>query len=253
MDSSALLAPDAQSDEWLSATMRDPEFIARARSTLTTAKRIHIANALATPAAERLYRALLEAEWSAIFNGAQSAHQITSNQIGAINPRQQEQALQDIHARACGGFQFLYDCYHITQRIEAGAEPPGPLSDFVAALNAPDTLEILRSLTGDPRIVSVNAQATRYRPGHFLTEHDDDIAGRDRLFAYVFNFTPAWRADWGGLLNFIGKDGHVQEAYTPAWNALNIFPVGQPHAVSFVAPFAGAFRYSITGWMRAAR
>jgi SM-20-related protein len=66
------------------------------------------------------------------------------------------------------------------------------------------------------------------------------------------NFTPAWKSDWGGLLQFIDEDGHVAEAYAPAFNALNILRVPQKHAVSYVTPFAGAGRYSITGWLRGA-
>ena len=95
-----------------------------------------------------------------------------------------------------------------------------------------------------------DAQATRYRPGDFLTAHDDDVAGKHRLYAYVLNFTPAWRPDWGGLLAFHDADGHVSEAYTPTFNALNIFRVPQQHAVTQVASFAGAQRLSITGWIR---
>ena len=66
----------------------------------------------------------------------------------------------------------------------------------------------------------------------------------------MLNLTPDWRTDWGGLLAFIDEDGHVAEAYRPSYNALNIFRVPQRHAVSFVAPFAGAPRLSITGWIR---
>ena len=106
------------------------------------------------------------------------------------------------------------------------------------------------TLTGDPRCAYADAQATRYRPGDFLTAHDDDVAGKKRLYAFVLNFTPAWRPDWGGLLAFHDADGHVSEAYTPTFNALNIFRVPQQHAVTQVASFAGAERLSITGWIR---
>jgi Rps23 Pro-64 3,4-dihydroxylase Tpa1-like proline 4-hydroxylase len=108
-------------------------------------------------------------------------------------------------------------------------------------------------VTGDERIAYVDAQATRYRPGHFLTEHTDDVAGKQRLYAYVLNLTPAWRIDWGGLLLFHAPDGHVAEAYCPRFNALNVFAVPQAHSVSVVAPFAPAHRLSVTGWLRAAR
>ena len=68
--------------------------------------------------------------------------------------------------------------------------------------------------------------------------------------AYVLNFTPRWSPDWGGILNFIDRDGHVAEGYTPAFNALNVFRVPQLHSVSCVSPYAQAGRYSITGWLR---
>lgn len=239
-------------DAWLAENVRDPQFLDRARAALGSAKRLHIPNVLKRSAADRVHQALVATDWRTVLNGANTAHELSADRLASIDPRQQEQMLKEAHARAQVDFQFIYDYYHITQNLATGQEPPGAFADFVAMLNAPDTLELLRKLTGEPRIVSVNAQATRYRPGHFLTQHDDDVQGRDRLFAYVFSFTPVWRADWGGLLMFIGEDGHVKEGYTPAWNALNIFPVGQAHAVSLVAPYAGAFRYSITGWMRGA-
>lgn len=237
-----------RADAWLSENMRDPHFLEGARNTLKTANRIHIQNVLADVPAKQLYDALVAASWNAAFNTPGAVQLLSEQRVAAIDPGQRESGLKDIHARAQGGFQFLYDCHPIPQHLMSGSAAPNPLSDFVRTLNSPETLELLKTLTGDRRIVSVSAQATRYRPGHFLTEHDDNVAGETRLFAYVFNFTPTWHADWGGLLTFFRRDGHVQEAYTPAWNALNVFPVGQPHAVSFVAPFAGAFRYSITGW-----
>jgi Rps23 Pro-64 3,4-dihydroxylase Tpa1-like proline 4-hydroxylase len=37
---------------------------------------------------------------------------------------------------------------------------------------------------------------------------------------------------------------------SPRFNALHLFKVPQRHSVSLVAPFAGAPRLSITGWLR---
>ena len=86
-----------------------------------------------------------------------------------------------------------------------------------------------------------------------LTAHSDDIEGKNRLFAYVLNFTPTWKPDWGGLLAFIDGDGHISEAYTPAFNALNIFKVPQMHTVTQVAGYAGAERavdHRLVCWRR---
>ena len=140
--------------------------------------------------------------------------------------------------------------------VEGGQRKGGPLAPIEAVydlLNSAPFLAFIRALTGDSRAAYVDAQATRYRPGDFLTAHDDDVEGKNRLFAYVMNFTPAWRADWGGLLAFHDADGHVAEAYTPTFNALNIFRVPQVHAVTQVASFAAGPRLSITGWIRERR
>ena len=147
----------------------------------------------------------------------------------------------------------MFDSFRVSDLIESGTVVEGALGRLFSTLNSEAFLALMRELTGDPRIAYLDAQATRYRPGHFLTSHDDDVAGKNRLFAYVINLTPNWCVDWGGLLMFVDEDGHVAEAYTPRWNALNIMRVPQSHAVSVVAPFAAGARYSVTGWMRSQR
>ena len=66
----------------------------------------------------------------------------------------------------------------------------------------------------------------------------------------MLNLTPRWRAEWGGQLQFLNTEGEVTESLIPVFDTLNVFRVPQSHAVSVVAPFAGAPRYSITGWWR---
>lgn len=109
-------------------------------------------------------------------------------------------------------------------------------------------LAALREITGDPRIASCEAQATRFLPGHVLTAHSDRDAAENRLWAFVLNFTRPWKPDWGGLLLFHGPDGHVEQGFTPGFNTLNLFRVPQPHAVSQVASFAQGQRLAISGW-----
>ena len=125
------------------------------------------------------------------------------------------------------------------------------LRDAVAFLNGERFLTFARNLTGFQDIAFADAQATLYGPGHFLTLHDDAVEGKNRRAAYVLNLTENWREDWGGYLNFFDKVGNIEAAYKPAFNALNIFAVPAAHSVGLVAPFAGALRCSITGWLRA--
>ncbi|MBT8130931.1 MAG: 2OG-Fe(II) oxygenase, partial [Gammaproteobacteria bacterium] len=66
----------------------------------------------------------------------------------------------------------------------------------------------------------------------------------------VLNLTPVWKNHWGGALVFPGAEDQESSLMLVKFNALNIFSVPQKHYVSYVAPFAGEHRYSITGWFR---
>ncbi|MFN3521499.1 MAG: 2OG-Fe(II) oxygenase [Phenylobacterium sp.] len=173
--------------------------------------------------------------------------------LQAMPPERRRELDAAVQATAREGFQYLFDAWRLSDEMDAGRRQGGalaPLESLYEFLNGPVFLGFIRALTGEPRVDFCDAQATRYRPGDFLTAHDDDVEGKKRLFAYVLNFTPAWRADWGGLLAFHDADGHVAEAYVPRFNALNIFRVPQAHAVTQVASFAGGDRLSVTGWIR---
>ncbi len=164
---------------------------------------------------------------------------------------EQIRILSKVHGEARDGFQFIFDRW----RIDVGGRPspaaPDLLADLHRRFNSPEFLAFARALTGDDRIAYVDAQATRFLPGHFLNRHSDQLDRAGRLYAYVLNLCPRWRIEWGGLLQFLDDDGDVAETLTPGFNALNLFRVPQPHAVSMVSPFAGAPRLSITGWWRA--
>ncbi len=158
-----------------------------------------------------------------------------------------------VRTAAAAGFSYLFDNYALAEEIEGGTRLGLAVEQVYDALNSPAGLKWLRLITGEPRCAYVDAQATRFLAGHFLTQHDDDVSGKDRLFAYVLNLTPEWRADWGGLLLFTDGDGHVSEGYTPAFNALNLLRVPQEHLVTEVASYAPGARLSITGWIRSRR
>ena len=123
-------------------------------------------------------------------------------------------------------------------------------AQLCAFLNSPEFIDFARRVTGVGEISLVDAQATLYEAGDFLTVHDDDVAGKNRVAAYVRGLAPKWCADWGGVLQFIAGDGHVAEGYVPPFNSLNILRVPQAHSVSMVAPFTPVGRYSVTGWFR---
>lgn len=185
------------------------------------------------------------------FNDGSKVYNLTADHIDGISSEDRIALCDHIDARARQSFQFVYNTFRIDEARDAGFCDPALLFHFLDFLNTPVFLDFARAVTGCRDIAFADAQATMFRGGHFLTQHTDDVKGKNRRAAYVFNFTPKWRADWGGILTFTDRDGHVVEGYTPTYNALNIFRVPQPHLVSYVTPFAGAARLSITGWLRA--
>jgi Rps23 Pro-64 3,4-dihydroxylase Tpa1-like proline 4-hydroxylase len=154
------------------------------------------------------------------------------------------------YAGAQKGFQYLYENYPVYDAYHAGecASPFDQLFDF---LNSGAFLAFTRTVTGHRDITFADAQLTRFGPGDFLTVHNDDVDGKDRRAAFVLNMTPEWEADWGGILQFFDRHKHVEGGFTPCFNALNIFSIPKPHAVSQVSTFSRRARYSITGWLRA--
>jgi len=209
--------------------------------------RVHVPNVLTDASAASLFHALQhETAWTVTLNkGANflDVEKASPEERGRL-------ALGAMERARSGGFHYIYDNHRLSRNGEPYGDPHHYLAKVVAFLNAPHVLSFMREVTGLADIAWTDAQATLYRPGDFLTAHDDKTGGHKRLAAYVLNMTPAWRADWGGVLQFIDARGHVEEGYVPAFNALNIFRVPAIHAVSQVASY-GALRYSVTGWFHA--
>lgn len=212
--------------------------------------RIHIPNVLEAASARAVGDALASeaVPWTRSVTVNGNPYDIGLPTLAAMPADRAAQFRSAVDEAARSGFQYEFDAWRLSDVVEAGARPGGAL-----APPGREFLDFIRRLTGEPRVAYADAQATRYTAGHFLTAHDDDVEGKNRLFAHVLNFTADWRADWGGLLLFHDADGHVSEGYTPTFNALNIFRVPQAHAVSQVASFVTASRYSITGWIRSRR
>lgn len=223
---------------------------AQAREQLVQGGRVHIGGALDERFALALRDAVAAAPWSLALNTGAQGREFLPEHIARLDPGQATRLGQVVQSGAERGFQYLSDSYRISTLYDEGHVREGLLADLYEAFNSPAMLARWRDLTGDAAICYADMQATRYRPGHFLTTHDDDLPEKGRRYAYVLNLTQGWNPDWGGLLLFHGPGGHIAEGYAPAWNALNVFRVKQPHAVSLVAPFAAVDRLSITGWLR---
>lgn len=215
-------------------------------------RRVHIKPFLADECAERLHAFLREnSDWMLVVNQGEKLFELNRDAQAAMTPERHAKLDTAVYAAARNGFQFRFNSIRVPDGAAARSADSTLLNRFAQFMTSEPVMALLRRVTGAADIAFADAQATAYGPSHFLTAHDDDVAGKNRRAAYVYNLTPQWRIDWGGLLMFHRADGHVAEGYTPGFNALNIFAVPQPHSVSFVNPIAPWRRISITGWLRA--
>jgi SM-20-related protein len=168
--------------------------------------------------------------------------------IQAVGP----EALNAEHARALtrarDGFAYIYLSYPMITAYLEGWDRGHPVHAVSELINGP-LLEVFRQVTGVGSILKADAQATLYRPGDFLSLHDDG-KGEGRIAAYTLGLTRAWRPDWGGQLLFHDADGEITRGLAPAFNCLTMFSTPRSHSVAPVAPYAGAPRLSIVGWAR---
>ena len=211
------------------------------------ASRIHIQNVLTQESAERLHLCLRE----------ETPYGLCVNIGGTVRTlrdltptERQHCAIAAWREVGTAGFRFLFDMHVLSLNGEPYSDPGHYWSKTVSFLNGADFLELAREITGIEGIDFADAQATLYRGGDFLTVHDDDVPGTKRLAAYVLSFTPVWRPEWGGLLEFLDRSSQIEMGYMPGFNTLKLFRVPMAHHVSMVAPYGGYGRYSITGWLR---
>lgn len=213
--------------------------------------RLHIENFLAPAGAIRLHRFLKGSrDWRLIINQGEKLFELDRAAQASLSSEARVALDRAVHAAARYDFQYMYESIRVPDDEKERRERGDALNAFASFLSSPKVISVLREIIGSQAVDFADAQATAYGLGHFLSVHDDDVPGKNRHAAYVFGLTEAWRIDWGGLLMFHRSDGHVEEAFAPTFNTLNLFAVPQPHSVSMVAPFAAARRYSVTGWLR---
>ena len=122
------------------------------------------------------------------------------------------------------------------------------LKQFARFLHSEAFLTLMREITGLKNLTHAWIEATRYQSCCFLGGHADDHNPLNRA-AFVFNLTPHWELDWGGLLILDNKQSHPV-ILPPTGNSLSLFTTPRDHLVSVVSPGAKAKRYSINGFLR---
>jgi len=211
-------------------------------------KRVRIDNVLESSLAQKLCDSVSKLQYTHAFfqNGVNQS--ITHQQLHSMSSQNKQRFFKLLYSDAAKGVGFFYGRHQISLGSEVDDSLLYKVFDW---LNAPHTLEIIKTITGMNDITNTSAQATQYVPGHYLTRHNDVNHQEQRRVAYVLSMSKQWHPDWGGLLQFYQANGTPKDAWAPQFNSMALFDVNHVHGVSYVAPYATQARYSITGWFRA--
>lgn len=188
-------------------------------------------------------------DWTLVMNAGDKVFEMPCQAEAALTPEQRATLDAKLAEAATLGFQYRYDSIRVPDEQSARDRGGTALDRFASFMSSRDVVALLTMITG-ATIDFADAQATGYRPGHFLTGHDDHVTGKNRSAAYVFGLTPRWRIEWGGLLLFHGEGATVDHGFVPAFNVLRLFRVPAQHSVSQVVSHAPERRLSVTGWLR---
>lgn len=220
----------------------------RAEQEFAKEQRARLLNILDDSSAQGIYKALSS---EVVFDVALTQGNQTLNlsplEWSNLSPERRKTMLQESQNAARQGIGFIYGRKNLSGIDKSNST----LENLNQWLNSEDVLAWVRQISGHDDIIAASAQATKYVPGHYLTRHSDVHPVEQRRVAYVISFTPEWHPDWGGLLQFYDNDGTPNISWAPGYNSISLFDVKHIHSVSYVTPFAGANRLSVTGWFRA--
>lgn len=216
---------------------------------LADKKRVQIPNFFTEETADLLHKLIIGNQtWFLAYNEFDNYYESPKADLDKAPAHIKSQFMQSIYKRAVDNFQYVFWQYFISQAVQNNEEPGHPLHALHHWGNSEGFLNLMRSLTQEPKVKWSDVFISKYDPGHFLTKHDDTHKKNDRVVAYTIGMTKNWDANWGGHLAFLDATGNVTEGLIPEFNTLNVFHNPQDHMVQIVGPNAGSPRYSILGW-----
>ena len=209
---------------------------------------LRISNFLHPEFAKQIYKCLSnEVDWGLACNiGGKNKIYLNCSDVNELSLEDQEK----LQSQKNQSYEFIYNTYMIVTSYIEQRDPGHFFYKMLEWINSVESIGYFRSLIKDDSLVKMSAQATRYLPGHFLTQHNDENAEESRMYAYVLGFSKDWNPDWGGLLNILDENGKITKTLIPEYNSLSIFKVPQNHFVSLVSPLAKNERIAITGWLQ---
>ena len=211
---------------------------------------VQVPDLLEAESAEWLELALEhDTPWHLSLNTRDGGQMLSPQDMAAMGRDALAPYVQSALADGQKGFSFVYLAYPIIEAFLDGRDPGHATHILMQFFNDTAFMDFARAVTGEAGVTKIDAQATWYRPGDFLTQHDDTGVG-ERRAAYTLGLARDWRPDWGGQLLFHDEAGDITRGFKPGFNVWTVFKTPRLHSVAPVAAYAGGRRRSVTGWLR---
>ena len=224
--------------------------VAAIRQDFAARGRVRIPELLVEEPLRALHGAIVaRADWRQLMNMPSGVLELSRDDRAAMTEDERRALYRQIDERACLGFQYRYEGLRVPP---PDADDADSLQRFAQLMAGPAMLRFLGQIIDRDGLGFTEGQATAYAPGDFLTCHDDEVQGRNRVAAFVLGMTPRWRPEWGGLLLFHADDDAHVTGHVPRFNTLDLFSVPQRHSVSTVTTAAPGRRLALTGWLSTA-
>jgi SM-20-related protein len=212
---------------------------------------VKLESALSNDTASLIYANIAKQEqWNLVFRNNGIHQDLNNLAVERWDDKEKNNLTELVHTQAVNAFQYFYETIPIYDIYYDKLMPKHFFNDIVKFLNSEETLNFFREILEAPEITFLDAQITRFKAGHFLNRHNDNVKGKNRVAAFVINLSKDWRTDWGGALHILNNDLEIEQSFVPSFNEINIFKVPVEHLVGYVSPFATGHRLSITGWLR---
>lgn len=214
---------------------------------------VQIPNVFADETAQKIEQILRqETPWRLIYTDpGKGVVQLSEADLKAMPPAEFQNRMNLVMQAATRNIGYCYNGYQMNHALRDGADPHLRLHNITRYLNSRAFLALGEAIISETGLSKVDAQATFFNRGHFLTRHIDEGGAQQLRAAYTLGFSRGWQTDWGGQLQFIDRETtDVTSAWIPRWNTLTVFDGRMVHSVSPISNFAGDGRYSIVGWFR---
>lgn len=226
----------------------DPAPFARAYA---ESKMIQVHGIFEPDVADYLAHVLTSLPWRLLCQDNQEKNlMLTGAELAAMPIDARARLLEGIARRARRAVGYTYFTYPMIFAALNDWDPDHPIHDLTEFLNSSSFLNFARTIIGCPTVTKIDAHASNYQRGHYLTRHIDDGEQKERRAAYTLGFSRDWQPDWGGLLVFLDENGDIRKGFLPRFNVLTVFDGLMLHSVTSVSSFTTAHRVSVAGWFR---